>query len=95
MFWNDIKEIKDCLNKITCRIVILEEKINDVKKLQEGSDSYDLIIKSFISAGEKLEQKKFFKLDAIYKKICESEEEKPKKQVKKKKEAFTNPYHSL
>src|SRR5690242_7460427 len=43
MFWNDIKEIKDCLNKITCRIVILEEKINDVRKLQEDSDSYDLI----------------------------------------------------
>ena len=43
MFWNDIKEIKDCVNTIICRIVVLEEKINDLKELHDDSEVYDLI----------------------------------------------------
>jgi hypothetical protein len=138
MWWNDIREIKECLNKLTERILMIEacvkpvdgesksfnreefddymknvDKLNTMinefkgcvsmargaleerKQLseQEGKTAvladitheiYKAML-SFIRASEKMEEKAHFKINAIYRAICENEEEKPKKKKTTKK----------
>ena len=66
---------------------ILSKTIDEMKKVADISQHIHKSMLAFIRAGDSLEQKSFFKINAIYKAVCESEEKKPikKKKVVKKK----------
>lgn len=56
-----------------------QKEFEDLKELGKLSKKIFDSMQSFIAAGDQLEKKNYFKLDAIYRKICEIEDEKPKK----------------
>lgn len=56
-----------------------QKEYEDLKDLAKISKKIFESMQDFIRAGDELEKKNYFKLDAIYRKICEIDAEKPKK----------------
>lgn len=63
------------------------EELKDLSKI--AKEIYNSM-QQFIKTGNELEDKKFFKLDAIYRKVCEIEDENPKKKGKSRKKSSSN-----
>lgn len=63
----------------------LDRQTQETKKLAEISQKIYESMLSFIKAGENLEAKAYFKIDAIYKALCEDCEKKSRKTPKKPK----------
>jgi len=83
-----INEFKGCV--AMARSVVSDKKeqqkdFEDLKEVAKISKKIYESMQSFIDAGESLERKNYFKLDAIYRKVCEIEEENPKKKGKSRK----------
>jgi hypothetical protein len=82
-------EFKGCVSMARSAIAErkeLDKEFEEMKKVTKISQQiYDGML-SFIKASENLEQKKYFKIDAIYAAICEKEvKPKPKRKPAKKK----------
>lgn len=81
-------EFKGCVSLARAAVAerkVLDKELEDIKNVcRISKDIYDSM-KEFINAGNQLESKNYFKLDAIYRKICEIDEEKPKKKGKPRK----------
>jgi hypothetical protein len=69
-----------------------EKEFDDFKKTTKVAKDIYQAMSNFITAGNNIEKQKFFKLDAIYRKLCESEEKKsPKKNKPTKKKSVLVP----
>jgi hypothetical protein len=93
MWWHDIKEIKECLSKLTSRISIIEAC---VKCWDEDSPAYNRFSDRLDEIDDKLrdivqEFPKSENLDAIYKAVGPKEDKQPKKRTSKKKKINQDP----
>jgi hypothetical protein len=77
-------EFKVCVFMARSAIAEKKEQQKDFDELKNttkiAKEIYEAM-RNFISAGNSIEQQKFFKLDAIYQQICEKNAKKPKKKV--------------
>ena len=83
-------EFKGCVS--LARAVVAERKeqqreFEELKDLARISKQIYNSMQSFIEAGNQLEHKNYFKLDAIYRKICEINDENPKKKGNSRKKS--------
>lgn len=87
-------EFKGCVSMARAAVAERKEQQKEFEELKDLSRiSKDIYksMQSFINAGNQIEQKNYFKLDAIYRKICEIDEEKPKKKGNSRKKVASNP----
>ena len=86
-----INEVKGVISLARAAIAERKEQAKELEEFKETTKIAKEIhsgMSKFIAAGNNIEQKKFFKLDAIYKAICEKQEKKsPKKKIAPRKKA--------
>jgi hypothetical protein len=90
-----INEFKGCVSIARSAIAErkqLDEDVKEMKKVSDISQKIHRSMLSFIKAGDELQERGYFKLDAIYKAICEPNEKKSRKPCKKvkNKAVFSN-----
>ncbi len=82
-------EFKGCVSMARSAIAERKDQEKEFEELKNttrvAKDMYQAM-SNFITAGNIIEKQKFFKLDAIYRKICEPEEKKAPKKRKPAKE---------
>lgn len=90
-----INEFKGCVSVARSAIEdrkTLDKQTEETRKLAEISQEIYKSMRNFIKASETIEQRAHFKIDAIYKALCENQEEKsPKKSKSVKKKASQAP----
>lgn len=87
-------EFKGCVSMARAAVSERKEQqkeFEDLKELAKISKQIYNSMQSFIDAGNQLEHKNYFKLDAIYRKICEINDEKPKKKGNSRKKPASTP----
>jgi len=81
-------EFKGCVSQARSCVAEKKEQQKDLEELKKttkiAQDIYEAM-RNFIDAGNGIERQKFFKLDAIYNKLCENEEQPKKKRTSRKK----------
>lgn len=99
-YMNNVDKLNDMINEFKGCVSMARGALEERKKLseQEGktavlADISQEIYKcmlSFIQAGEKLEYKAHYKIDAIYKAVCEGKVKEKKSHKRRKKSNKTN-----
>jgi hypothetical protein len=89
-----INEFKGCVSMARASIsegTILSKTIDEMKKVADISQHIHKSMLAFIRAGDNLEKKSFFKLNAIYNAVCEGGEKKSPKKRKTTKKKMVSP----
>lgn len=90
-----INEFKGCVSLARSSIAErkqVEEEFKELKKVGEIAQQIYKSMLSFIKAGDNVKHEAHYKIDAIYKVLCEKEEKKPPKKRKSvKKKAAVSP----
>lgn len=89
-----INEFKGCISMSRAAIAErkqLQSEFDELINIGKISKEIYKSMQSFINAGSELEHKNYFKLDAIYRKVCDIEEEKPKKKGNSRRKKASNP----
>ena len=87
-----INEFKGVISIARAAVAERKEQQKELEEIKETARIAKDIYKSmnnFINASNNIEQQQFFKLDAIYRAVCEREEEKPKKKIVRKRKKTT------
>lgn len=81
-----VNEFKGCVSMARAAIAerkTWDEEVKGLKKVAEISEEIYDSMRAFIHTGHTLEKKGYFKLDAIYKAVCEKGEKKSSKKRRK------------
>jgi len=95
-YMKNVDKLNDLINEVKGCAVLARGAISERKELDKVSKIADDIYKAmncFIEAGNKMESKKFFKIDQIHRAICEEGtlKTKPKRKYIKKKKVTPSP----
>jgi predicted translin family RNA/ssDNA-binding protein len=87
-------EFKGCVSMARSSIAErkeLDAELKDMKNVAHIAQNIYNSMLNFIKSGDNLESRNYFKLDAIYRAICEKSEKKPKKKGKTVKKTVIPP----